>query len=341
MINIVSESGGCCSDIFERKGEVAGVALMWLFPCTPPPAAAVSHQAQSGVCRAGSAPFTAFPRASQHHLLRAVPQHRDVEEGEGIPPLGSLDCRGSQGSEPKDAHCADRVGFVLSSGRAVPTPRWNCWFQSLNENSPTRPISDSPEFVPRTTGCPGVSVPAHSLVPWCGSTSMSPSSSTSVLLPAKAWENISAPFPECLCHSSFHLCCQCSKHGSGYTTPALLGGQDKLLAPISSRTVSSWLPTFLTFEMLPFRFSHLFINIPRHTTGDPLWDMSTACFCLCLCEENALFFFFFLLFHQTAQTQNFLRARSTQDHLQWSSSYPGQAQTNCGWAPRPATRFPP
>lgn len=35
MINIVSESRGCRSDIFERKGKVAGVALMWLLPCTP------------------------------------------------------------------------------------------------------------------------------------------------------------------------------------------------------------------------------------------------------------------------------------------------------------------
>ena len=45
MINIVLESGGCRSDIFEGKGEVARVALMWLFPSTPPPPAAASDQA--------------------------------------------------------------------------------------------------------------------------------------------------------------------------------------------------------------------------------------------------------------------------------------------------------
>jgi len=45
MTNIVIESGGCCSDIFEGKGEVARVALMWLFPSTPPPQAAASDLA--------------------------------------------------------------------------------------------------------------------------------------------------------------------------------------------------------------------------------------------------------------------------------------------------------
>lgn len=34
---------------------MAGVALMRLFPCSPPLTAAVSDQAQRGLCRAGSA----------------------------------------------------------------------------------------------------------------------------------------------------------------------------------------------------------------------------------------------------------------------------------------------
>lgn len=32
MINIVIESGGCQNDIFEGKGEMAGVVFMWLLP---------------------------------------------------------------------------------------------------------------------------------------------------------------------------------------------------------------------------------------------------------------------------------------------------------------------
>lgn len=59
MINIVIESGGCRSDIFERKGEVARVALMWLFPSTPPPPAAASDQATEWSVRWQSLP----PRA--------------------------------------------------------------------------------------------------------------------------------------------------------------------------------------------------------------------------------------------------------------------------------------
>lgn len=56
MINIVIESGGCRSDIFEGKGEVARVALMWLFPSSPPPPAAASDQATEWSVRWPSLP---------------------------------------------------------------------------------------------------------------------------------------------------------------------------------------------------------------------------------------------------------------------------------------------
>lgn len=67
MINIVTESGGCHSDIFEGKGEVARVALMWLFPSTPPPPAAASDEATERSVRWQSLPplahlFSGQPR---------------------------------------------------------------------------------------------------------------------------------------------------------------------------------------------------------------------------------------------------------------------------------------
>lgn len=128
------------------------------------------------------------------------------------------------------------------------------------------------------------------VVPWYGCPSVSPSSSTSLLLQTKGWENFSAPFSECLCHSSFHLCCLCSKHSSGCTAPTILGGQDKLLALVFSGTASSWLLTSLpAISFFPPLHRHPKGHHRRFLLG---CDSAMACFCLCSCEVNTL------LFHQ-------------------------------------------
>lgn len=104
-------------------------------------------------------------------------------------------------------------------------------FSHLMKTHKHSPFLTPPKFVPRTTQVSWGYLPQPmAVVPWYGCPSVSPSSSTSLLLQTKGWENFSAPFSECLCHSSFHLCCLCSKHSSGCTSPTILGGQDKLLA---------------------------------------------------------------------------------------------------------------
>lgn len=96
MINIVIESGGCHSDIFEGRGEVAGVALMWLFPSTPPPPPAAWSAWYQPL-----PPLACLFQASQDHLLCC--NRGGMDGGEGVHPSGSLYCRGSQALEWMDA----------------------------------------------------------------------------------------------------------------------------------------------------------------------------------------------------------------------------------------------
>lgn len=165
MINIVSESGGCCSDIFERRGEVAGVALMWLFPCTAPPAAAVSDQAQSALCRfcLPPQPFLGPARTVCSVLFHS----RGDMEGEGIPPLGSLTCRGPQGSEQwmLPALCADRVGLSSPLGELFQLQWETAGFSHLMKTHQHSPFLTPPGLYHKVTWacltqplqwCPGV-----------------------------------------------------------------------------------------------------------------------------------------------------------------------------------------
>lgn len=84
MINIVIESGGCCSDTFERKGEVAREALMWLFLSTSPPPA--SDHATVCVVAVPASPCPPFLRPAKA-ICSALCYSRGVtDKGEGVCP---------------------------------------------------------------------------------------------------------------------------------------------------------------------------------------------------------------------------------------------------------------
>lgn len=114
------------------------------------------------------------------------------------------------------------------------------------------------------------------------------------------------------------LCSQCCKHSSGCTTAAALGDQGTLLAPIPTGTAP-----FPALKPLHFLF-------PSQAHQDSLWDVTVATFCVCGGEHAALP-------PDSKLPWSWLSSGSAP----LSSPCTGQAQTGCGWAPSPATHFPP